>query len=150
MLQARAWTLSWLPVVLWMILIFSGSTDILSIRRTSRIIGPFLRWLKPDISERAIKNVQVIIRKSAHLTEYAILALLCWRALRGSVIAGPWQWEQAGIALGLAFLYAITDEVHQSFVKSRMGSGWDVVIDTCGAMLGLLLLWRFGRSRAYW
>jgi len=149
-LQARAWTLSWLPVVLWMVLIFSGSTDILSIGRTSRIIGPFLRWLKPDISEQAIKNVQVVVRKSAHVIEYAILAFLCWRALRGSVIVAPWQWEQAGIALGLAFLYAITDEVHQSFVKSRMGSGWDVVIDTCGAALGLFLLWRFGRARAYW
>ena len=149
-LQARVSALAWLPAILWMAVIFSGSTDVLSTERTSRIIGPLLRWLKPDLSEHALKNAQFAIRKGAHVTEYAVFAVLLWRALRGSVLLAPWNWRQAQIALGLAVLYAITDEIHQALVQSRMGSTWDVLIDACGAALGLFLVWRFGRFRKSW
>jgi VanZ family protein len=51
------------------------------------------------------------------------------------------------LALGLAAFYACTDEFHQTFVPSRQGSAWDVLLDTGGASLGLLLLWAGGRCR---
>src|SRR4030081_2707248 len=75
----------WLPVVAWLGVIFVGSTDVMSTEQTSRIIVPFLRWLKPDISVEAIGLVQFSVRKAAHLAEYAILAMLLWRAvIRGA------------------------------------------------------------------
>lgn len=63
---------------------FGISTDAGSSRRTSRIIGPILRWFHPGVTDETISRVQLVVRKGAHFTEYAILALLSWRALRGS------------------------------------------------------------------
>src|SRR5438093_4581488 len=72
----------WLPVLVWIAVIFVGSSDLMSAEHTSRFLGPFLRWLKPDVTADAIAKVQLFVRKVAHLTEYAILAILLWRALR--------------------------------------------------------------------
>jgi len=47
-------------------------------------------------------------------------------------------------------MYAITDELHQSFVPSREGSVWDVLLDTTGGAFGLLFLWILGRWRKLW
>jgi len=79
--EARQIVRAWLAVALWMALIFAGSTGSLSESYTSRIIGPILRWFGPDISDAAIQRVQFVVRKTAHFTEYAVLALLVRRAL---------------------------------------------------------------------
>ena len=129
----------WLPVLLWMFFIFIGSTDLMSAEHTSRFIGPFLRWFAPDITDATIASVQLFVRKCAHLTEYAILSALLLRALRQHLLAARW------VAFGLAALYAVVDEVHQSFVPSRTGSLWDVVTDSIGAILGLVIYVRMTR-----
>jgi len=46
------------------------------------------------------------------------------------------------VALAIAIAYAITDELHQSSVPTRNGAPLDVAIDTAGAVLAALLLWR--------
>ncbi len=141
----------WLPVILWMILIFSGSTDAMSSNHTSRIIGPLLRWLKPDISEAAVGRIVLTVRKSGHLTEYAILALLFWRAWRNPARAdGAWRWLEAFFAVTAAGVYAASDELHQYFVPSRGASFGDVLLDTAGAVAGVLALWAVGRWRGRW
>jgi VanZ family protein len=124
----------------------------MSFQRSSRIIGPVVRWLFPQMSDQAVHAVVVTVRKCAHLTEYAVLALLLWRALhKSSRRAAPsWRWSQAGWALALAALYAASDEIHQAFVPSRQGSVWDVLLDTSGAALALLCLWAVGRLRKRW
>src|ERR1700720_2539031 len=73
----------WLPILIWLCIIFVGSTDILSAEHPSRFLIPFLRWLDPNISFATIAKIHVALRKIGHLTEYAILAALFWRALRG-------------------------------------------------------------------
>jgi len=118
-----------------MVFIFIGSTDLLSAEHTSRFIGPFLHWFAPTISEATIGTVQLVVRKCGHLTEYAILAVLLYRALR-----------RFAPALIVAAIYAAFDEFHQSFVASRTASPWDVAIDCLGAFLGLCL-WRLFRNR---
>jgi len=140
---------SWLPVVLGMALIFGASTDLMSSGRTSRFIGPFLRWFLPDLQEQTVKHVQLAVRKCAHVTEYAILALLLYRALRRSrgIDARQWCHCCACGAFVIALLYAASDEWHQSFVPSRDGTLHDVIIDGAGAALGLLLLFRWHLSR---
>lgn len=141
MAKARTVVLNWGPVLLWMLVIFFGSTDVLSSQRTSRFLGPFLRWLVPGISEPAIHRVQFVIRKAGHLTEYAILAALAWRALhRKDRGFRRWDWRKAAIAFVIAALYAVTDEWHQGFVGTRYASGLDVLIDSAGAVLGLALI----------
>jgi VanZ family protein len=135
-----------------MLVIFSASTDLMSSRRTSRIIGPILRWFKPDISDETIRTVQLAIRKSGHFVEYAVLSLLVWRAIRKPVKndARPWSRREAQLAVGASALYAVTDELHQYFVASRQASVWDGLIDVAGALAGMWLVWRRGRRRKQW
>lgn len=130
-------------------LIFYGSTGLLSAQNTSRFIGPLLRWACPGISDQAVEAVQVIVRKGGHLTEYAVLALLLWRARRQPVQQEPrpWRWSDARWAMGTATLYAVTDEIHQALVVSRQGSAWDVLLDAVGAAAGLLAVWGIRRWR---
>jgi VanZ family protein len=131
----RGFLKDWLPLVAWMIFIFIGSTDLLSAEHTSRFIGPFLHWFAPNFSDATIGTVQLVVRKCGHLTEYAVLAVLLYRALR-----------RFAPALIVAAIYAAFDEFHQSFVASRTASAWDVAIDCFGAFLGLCL-WRLFRNR---
>ena len=140
----------WLPLLGWMLVIFSASADTQSTEHTSRFLVPFLRWLTPEIAQETIDTVRWLVRKTAHLTEFAILAWLCWRALRKPIRRDPrpWSWRIAGLAVGAVVLYASSDEFHQSFVRNRTGLVTDVCIDTAGGIIGIGLLWAiYGRRR---
>jgi VanZ family protein len=133
---------NWLPPAIWMALIFLASTGAGSAKNTSQIIGPLLRWIFGTITDETVWTMQFYIRKTGHAVGYAILAILCWRALtnRQRWTKEVWQARSAFIAWTIASVYAITDELHQSFNPSRQGSVWDVLLDSCGAALGLLLV----------
>ena len=126
-----------------MLLIFSASSDLMSAPRTSRILGPLLRWLVPGIGDETVRAVQFAVRKSGHALEYAVLAWLLWRARRQPAPRDPraWSWADARWTVLVAALYAATDEFHQAFVPSRDASVVDVLLDTAGASLGVLWLW---------
>jgi VanZ family protein len=138
----------WLPLLVWMLVIFSASADAQSTQHTSRFLEPFLRWLKPDITPEAIDAVRWLVRKTAHVVEFAVLAWLAWRALWRPHRADtrPWSWRTARWVLLIVVLYAATDEFHQTFVPNRTGSWVDVCIDTAGGVLGLALT----RVAYYW
>jgi VanZ family protein len=129
----------WLPVLIWLGVIFVGSTDLMSAEHTSRFLVPILRWLKPSMAPETIQSILFTVRKCAHVTEYAILALLLWRALRsGSTLRAKMSMLVAAVLLGCA-VFAACDEFHQSFVKSRNPSVRDVLLDIVGALIGLLI-----------
>jgi VanZ family protein len=128
----------WLPLVVWLVVIFVGSTNLMSAEHTSRFIVPFLLWLKP-MSPQTIWVILVFMRKCAHVTEYAILALLLWRALRSLPAVSMKMSMSFGAALLGCTVFAAMDEFHQSFVKSRTPSVHDVLLDVAGALLGLLI-----------
>ena len=132
--------------------IFSASGERGSFQHSSRILEPFLHWLMPNLSAEAFRTIVLVIRKCAHLTEYAVLALLVWRAWRKPHWhdARPWLWSEAGVALWATVLYAATDEFHQTFIPSREGCIRDVLIDSTGAVVGLIALWILGRWRKFW
>ena len=148
------WLNAFLPVVLWMSIIFIGSTDLGSTQRTSRIIGPILRWFNPNVSAEAIDAVQIVVRKSGHVCIYAVLALLVWRGLRVirrvKLLEGGWSWPEMWGIVAFCAAYAVTDELHQSFVQSREGSPFDVGFDSLGAICALLAVWYFGRRKNRW
>ena len=137
---------------MWMALIFSASGDSNSFERSSRIIGPLLHWLFPQMPADTVHLIVLVARKCAHLTEYAVFALLLWRARRKPVKNDPrpWTWREARLALLLVALYAASDEFHQSFVATRSALVSDVLVDTAGGAAGLLALWAFGRWRKLW
>jgi VanZ family protein len=134
----------WMPVIAWMLLMFAGSTDLLSAEHTSRFLVPFLRWLVPKISIHAIVAIHFTLRKIGHFTEYAILAALLWRALRGTFTATGKGTVAAGVLL-ITAAFAASDEFHQSFVSTRTASAHDVMIDCTGAFAAVLLCWIFAR-----
>jgi VanZ family protein len=93
------------------------------------------------MSDQEFENIHWVFRKCCHLTVYAILGLLVFRALRHSrTKLPPWSWPRVGGTLLIVFLYACSDEYHQSFVPGRTALFSDVCIDTSGAAIGLLLL----------
>jgi VanZ family protein len=145
MSRGRIFLKYWLPVILWMSVIFTASADRASMQHSSRIIEPILRWLFPHLADATVHHVVYFARKCAHLTEYGILALLFWRALGGAKQPAPrpWQWREAFLILGCIALYGGSDEIHQIFVPKREARFEDVLIDTSGAALGLLVLWLF-------
>lgn len=132
----------WLPVVVWMAVIFGASADRNSHEHSRHIFRPILLWLFPHITDEEFENVHWVLRKCAHLTVYAILGLLVFRALSHSETGlARWSWPRVGGTLLIVFLYAATDEFHQSFVPGRTALFSDVCIDTAGAAAGLLALW---------
>jgi len=133
---------AWAPALVWMLAIFAGSTDLLSSQHTAGLLGPILHWLQPGLSESALQEIQFMLRKAGHLTEYAVLALLLRRALSGAPDLAPgWNGRTCAAALALSVAYALSDEFHQSFVPTRSASAVDVGIDTLGAVLGLCSGW---------
>ena len=87
----------------------------------------------PDLGT-GLGTWDTVLRKLAHTAEYAILGGLLLRALRS-----------APAAVLFASAYAVTDELHQAFVRGRHGSPVDWLIDTLGATLGVVVLLRLSR-----
>ena len=96
---------------------------------TSAWLGPMLRALFPGLSPHVLDAVHFLIRKTAHVSEYGVLAIL-WRRATGKT------W----VALALSILTASIDELRQLFTPGREGSVYDVLLDGTGAAAALLVL----------
>lgn len=142
--RARAWRYG--PVLVWVGVILFASTGNLSASNTSRIVGPVLRWLFPAITEPQLLGVHLFVRKAAHFTEYAVLALLAARAFRSSSQARLRRlWHVAAFSLVAAC--SLLDEYHQSFLATRTGSVYDSLIDMTGGAFALAALALRRRAR---
>lgn len=95
---------------------------------------------QPDLST-GLGTWDLIGRKIVHAGTYALLCFLWWRALRTALAPDPALWG----AVAVAFVYAVTDEIHQSFIDGRHGSVLDVAIDAVGIAAAALYLRRRGR-----
>lgn len=82
----------------------------------------------PDLSS-GLGAWDLLLRKLAHVTVFAVLWLTLARAMR---------WRRPLVATVIAILYAISDELHQSFVEGRHGSPVDVAIDSAGIALAVV------------
>jgi VanZ family protein len=105
---------AWLPVFLWMALMFFGSSDLMSAEHTSRILTPLLRWWNPDISPAAVAQVHFFVRKAAHIAEYAILAVLLCRALRDWIEE---FWRRVALTLAPALIPSVVRRFTQRIVR---------------------------------
>lgn len=107
----------WLPVLMWAGVIFVLSSI-------------------PDLKSEFPSSWDLVLRKLAHMTEFAILALLLLRAFRNS---GELMVQDWAFVFLIVMLYAVSDEIHQSGVGGRHGSFWDVLIDMAGGILGMIV-----------
>lgn len=113
MMKLRKLAKFWLPPILWAIIIFTFSS-FSTVETTQFFLGDF------------------IIKKTAHIMEYGILATLLYRGLIGSKITNK---KAMWLAVLFASLYGISDEFHQSFTPGREPRLRDVAIDTTGALI---------------
>jgi VanZ family protein len=142
---ALPWLASWLPAVAWTMVVLSFSSGEWSAAQTGQLLmpvfGSIFWWATPD----QLVLIHGVTRKAAHVTEYAILAALWFRAIRRTT-------ARPGVAASLSLLTsvacAIVDEVHQASVPSRTGSPIDVGIDATAALAACVLLhvWTRGRG----
>lgn len=143
----RLWR--YVPLLLWLMVIFNASGGRASAANTSRVFGPLLRWFFPNISEDEVYVVHVLIRKLAHLVTYAILALLAARAsLTSSQAFLRANWFTFSFAL--VAVWSLLDEYRQSFSSARTGTIYDSLLDIVGGGTALLLikLWRDKSNRS--
>lgn len=124
-LLSKRWLSYWLPVLLWMALIFVASSQ-------------------PELPFVLNKTVDFITKKAGHVTEYSVLTFLLWRAV--SKERGLPVLPSFGAAFVLSLLYGVSDEFHQTFVPGRTGRLTDVGFDALGALLALALVWWFSRE----
>jgi VanZ family protein len=110
----------WLPPLLLMAVVFYLSAQ-------------------PDLPHAPGEALDAFVKKLAHAGEFALLFMLLSRALRRDMPLS----RSLDISWLLTATYAVSDELHQSFVPGRHAKVSDVVIDVCGA----LLLWAFLRGR---
>ena len=92
---------------------------------------------QPDLNS-GLGVVDTIGRKIVHMSEYALLCFLWWRALRTIAPEG----RAVAYAFAITFAYACSDEVHQLSVQGRHGSPVDVAIDSVGAGLAAIAIHR--------
>jgi len=112
--------------------------------QTSRFIRPLLHFLFPAASEETIQLYHAYIRKAAHVTEYAVLAVIAFRTLKLS--RAPLTVSYL-LPIALVMLIASIDEFNQSFEPSRTSSPYDVLLDIAGGITGLAIVWLFFRVR---
>lgn len=134
------------PLVLWVGVIFLLSSSTGSMSETSRFIRPLLEFLFPSASDETLRVIHGYIRKSAHLTEYALLAFLAYRALAAAT-HDILRHGRFLIPLVIVLSVASIDEFNQSFNTARTGSGWDVLLDAAGGILMIAFLLMLEKTR---
>lgn len=138
---------AWLYCIIWMAVIFfmSAMPGEISDEESGmvvRLLTAFLQLIPGNLIDRIdVFLLELLVRKAAHMLEYAILFVLYRRALTLSGV------RFSGIAaLLLCVIYASTDEFHQSFVEGRACASYDVIIDTLGAALAWIATSASGRT----
>ncbi len=129
-------------IILCMLFIFSLSSDngevsekksdSLIVKVTETILH---RKLTVEEKEKYIEKTVVFVRKSAHFTMYFILGLLVISFLKEFGLSR----KSIIISIIVVLLYAVSDEIHQTFIPGRSGEVLDVLIDTIGGSLSTLL-----------
>jgi VanZ family protein len=129
----------WLPVLGMLVLMYWFSTDALSGENTRGIIETVLSWFGYHPGNRTLTRINYFVRKSAHFTEYAVLAALLFRAFRADS-AYRWRLKWALYSLAVIVSWALLDEWHQSFTHTRGGSIRDSLLDASGGLFSLVIV----------
>jgi len=140
----------WLPVTMMLGLMYYLSTDLFSGANTLHCMDLVLHLLHRHPQGNGVSDANHLMRKAAHMLEYAMLVTLLFRAFRAD---SPLKWKVnwAVYSLLLSISWAFVDElVHQAHTRSRSGSIWDVVLDAGGALGALLVLAMLDRRGARW
>lgn len=143
--KRRERILRYAPLVLWIGFVLFLSTGQASMSNTSRFVRPLLEFIFPNAPEETLLVYHGYIRKLAHVTEYAILAFWACRAFSSSsqkLLRRFWFI----FSFVLVLLVASIDETNQSYIASRTGSIYDVLLDSSGG-LAMITIFYFVMNR---
>jgi VanZ family protein len=118
----------------------------LSGENTRGIIEAVLSWFGYHPGKRVLFKINYFVRMGAHFTEYAVLAVLLFRAFRADS-ACRWRFKWALYSLAVIVGWALLDEWHQTFTRTRGGSIWDSLLDASGGLFSLLIITVFSIKR---
>ncbi|CDE53932.1 predicted integral membrane protein [Roseburia sp. CAG:303] len=130
----------WILIFIWMITIFmfSAQNGDESSELSQGFLRTFILRFTPDnISEDIVNMMEYIIRKCAHMTEYAVFGILVFYQIKLYRLFEK-EWNRIVMAVICVMIYASTDEIHQLFVGGRSGRFTDVLIDTAGGFIGIM------------
>jgi VanZ family protein len=134
---------AWIAAILWLIVIAIESTTYLSAHNTSRILYPLLHFFL-GMDQAHFEHWHFYIRKGGHVFGYGLLSIQLFRAWREtlpSIRNARWTFRWATIAVLGTALVAGLDEWHQSYLPSRTGTLWDVLLDTCAGIGAQILVY---------
>jgi VanZ family protein len=146
-------TVAWAAVVVLMALIFSFSAQPApksnelsgqTIRCIAKVTMPDFNKLPGAQQESFISSMQHITSKTTHFLIYLLLGVLCMIALlqcRLKIII------RSIIGFFICAGYAMSDEIHQLFVTGRSGQFTDILIDSCGIIIGIIIVIAFNQLR---
>lgn len=130
--------------IIWMAVIFHFSNQVAEVSsgHSGGVINFIINSNIPIISSlfefmMQIEIAEFVIRKSAHMFIYAVLATLLFFSLYEKTDSKEIYLK----SMFFTFLYAVSDEYHQTFVKGRSGEIRDVFVDSFGAMIGLIIVY---------
>ena len=143
----RWWFNVWTPAAIAVAIICVESTDTLSSQNTSSFLRPIVeRWFG-HINDNSWELYHHYLRKTGHFIGYGLVAFTFLRAWlytltqRGPSTLIAWRLESSILAILSTAIVASCDEYHQTFIPSRTGSPYDVLLDTAGACALCLLVW---------
>ena len=128
----------WTLTLAWVALIFYLSTQTFAPDFSQGLLAGILHFLHLRVSPSAFDSIHALTRKLAHLTEYAIFALLLY-GLPGGKSQMLWRPRRALTCILVTAVYSLTDEFHQLYVPGRHASLLDCGLDTMGASLAMVV-----------
>jgi VanZ family protein len=152
----------WLPALIMLLLIRIESTTFFGGTSTGLWLMAFLKLFSIHISFDTLEVLNFALRKAGHITGYAMLSFLAFRAMRGTFLflkfgfagwrsshayeplrrmglGALWQWQWAAVGFGVAALTAIADEIHQMSLPGRTGTPRDMILDSTAALAAQIL-----------
>lgn len=112
-----------LPALIWMGLIFLGST-------------------LPGASVSGSGVVDFLAHKTVHIFEFSVLGVLLVRGVGGFKGGKEKTWVTVVFVLLICFFFGLSDEYHQSLVPGREARLCDALVDLLGSGVGILVLWK--------
>ncbi len=140
---------AWIPAAICVVLIVISSSDAFSSDNTSYVLLPFAQKLFGPIGHHTWVTLLYDIRKVGHFFAYGFVCLVFFRAWRmtfrlsRAYSAVTASLRAAAVALLSTLVLSSGDEFHQSFLPKRTGSPFDVLLDMCGAVTCLLIVFTF-------
>ncbi|MCB2357276.1 VanZ family protein [Clostridium estertheticum] len=131
--------LNWILVIGWMIIIFIFSSQVGEVsNENNKFVIYVFNLLGLNLNNIFGTLSDFIVRKASHFTEYFILYMLIYRAMNKSKKI---DMKIFIASILIVFLYACSDEFHQSFVPGRGPAFRDVMVDTCGGLTAFLFIY---------